>query len=78
LLTKALPPGRGAYLFLTHPLDALHSIQMPSEPESYAAQLYATLHELDPLALDYIAVEPPPNTPEWRAIWDRLTRAAVK
>ncbi len=49
---------------------------MPREPEAYAAQLYRLLHELDGRGLDWIAVEFPPETPEWAAIRDRLTRAA--
>jgi L-threonylcarbamoyladenylate synthase len=42
----------------------------------YAELLYATLHELDREHYDWIAVELPPDTPEWAGIRDRLTRAA--
>ena len=40
------------------------------------ARLDAVLHELDAEGLDWIAVELPPNEPEWAAIHDRLRRAA--
>jgi L-threonylcarbamoyladenylate synthase len=68
--------GRGAYLWLEHKADAAHAIQMPAEPEAYAARLYSQLHDLDRRGLDWIAVELPPETPKWAAIRDRLTRAA--
>jgi L-threonylcarbamoyladenylate synthase len=50
---------------------------MPSEPAGYAAELYRRLHELDAQGLDLILVEMPPDTPEWAAVRDRLTRAAA-
>lgn len=68
--------GRGGYLWLQQKADAAHAIRMPAEPEAYAAQLYSQLHDLDCLGLDWIAVEIPPETPQWAAIRDRLTRAA--
>jgi L-threonylcarbamoyladenylate synthase len=49
---------------------------MPSDPVSYAAQLYAVLHELDTIGLDSILVTLPPDTDEWLAVRDRLRRAA--
>ena len=51
--------------------------EMPADPKSYAAALYETLHRLDAQSLDWIAVEPPPDTPEWAGILDRLRRATV-
>lgn len=68
--------GRGGYLWLQQHADAAHAIQMPVEPQAYAAQLYSQLHDLDRVGLDWIAVELPPETPQWAAIRDRLTRAA--
>jgi L-threonylcarbamoyladenylate synthase len=68
--------GRGAYLWVQHQAKADYVIHMAPEPEEYASQLYAQLHELDRDALDWIAVELPPDTREWAAIRDRLTRAA--
>jgi L-threonylcarbamoyladenylate synthase len=69
--------GRGAYLWFTHPAEAVKSIRMPADPAHYAAELYGILHALDEEALDWIAVEPPPDSPEWTGINDRLRRAAA-
>jgi L-threonylcarbamoyladenylate synthase len=49
---------------------------MPAEPLAYAAELYAALHQLDRRGLDWIAVERPPEGPEWAGVRDRLERAA--
>jgi L-threonylcarbamoyladenylate synthase len=49
---------------------------MPPDATAYAAALYETLHRLDREGLDWIAVERPPEGPEWAAILDRLERAA--
>ncbi len=65
----AAPPGRGAWLRLGR--------EMPSDPREYAAALYDALHRLDREALDWIAVERPPDTPEWAGILDRLIRARM-
>lgn len=73
---EPLPPGRGAYLWLTQPGGAVHGVRMPGEPEAYAAVLYEVLHREDARGWDWIAVERPPETPEWEAIRDRLERAA--
>ena len=70
--------GRGAYLWVTCEARGACGVRMPSQPEAYAAQLYGRLHELDRDGLDWIAVELPPDTPEWAAIRDRLTRAAYE
>ena len=51
--------------------------EMPADPQAYAAVLYETLHRLDTLSLDWIAVEPPPDIPEWAGILDRLRRATA-
>jgi len=51
-------------------------IDMPIGAESYAARLYATLHELDAAGLDLIVATLPPDTEAWRAVRDRLRRAA--
>lgn len=68
--------GRGAYLWLQQEAPAAEAIRMPDQPEAYAAQLYGLLHDLDRRGLAWIAVELPPETREWAAIRDRLTRAA--
>ena len=62
------PEGHGAWLRPGH--------ELPADPHAYAALLYDTLHRLDSQGLDWIAVEPPPDTPEWAGVRDRLARAA--
>jgi L-threonylcarbamoyladenylate synthase len=68
--------GRGAYLWLTNAQPADHSEQMPPDAASYAAILYETLHRLDDRGFDWIAVEQPPEWPEWAGVLDRLRRAS--
>jgi L-threonylcarbamoyladenylate synthase len=50
--------------------------EMPADPREYASVLYDTLHRLDAEGFDWIAIEPPPDTPEWAGVADRLHRAA--
>ncbi len=61
---EAPPAGRGTML------------RMPSNPLEYAAVLYAELHRADRQGWEWIAVERPPDTPEWAGVRDRLKRAA--
>ena len=68
--------GRGAYLWLTCPHPADHSQQMPPDAAAYATILYETLHRLDDRSFDWIAVEQPPEWPEWAGVLDRLRRAS--
>ena len=51
-------------------------IRMPREPQAYAHRLYAALRELDGAGCSAILIESPPETAEWDAIRDRLSRAA--
>jgi L-threonylcarbamoyladenylate synthase len=62
------PAGCGAWLRLGR--------EMPADPVEYAAALYETLHRLDAQGVGGIAVEQPPETPEWAGVLDRLRRAA--
>ncbi|MDQ6699926.1 MAG: L-threonylcarbamoyladenylate synthase [Acidobacteriota bacterium] len=78
-LLLGLPPahGQGAYLWIYKQVDGPHrSIHMPPNPAAYATRLYETLHQLDRQALDWIAVESPPDDPAWVGIVDRLNRAS--
>jgi L-threonylcarbamoyladenylate synthase len=61
-------PGKGAVLRIGQ--------EMPADARAYASALYETLHRLDTEGLDWIAVELPPDTPEWAGVRDRLKRAA--
>ncbi len=74
----ALPAGRGAYIWWSkEPPAAFRSVQMPGNPQGYAAALYGTLHELDAESWDWIAIERVPDSVEWLGICDRLDRAAT-
>jgi len=77
LLLDLPQTGRGAYLWLTRPVEAAKCIRMPADPAHYAAALYETLHAVDGEGFDWIAVEPPPDAAEWSGINDRLKRAAA-
>lgn len=70
--------GRGAYLQFAHPAKGAVTevVLMPTDAASYAARIYEVLHFLDVRGLDWIAVDSPPNLPEWEAVQDRLRRAA--
>ncbi|MFI7600956.1 L-threonylcarbamoyladenylate synthase [Actinoplanes sp. NPDC049681] len=50
---------------------------LSADPKEYAADLYAALHRLDDAGVATILVKSPPDTEEWLAIRDRLTRAAA-
>jgi L-threonylcarbamoyladenylate synthase len=56
-------------------------LMLPKNPSVAGASLYALLREADALAREHsattITIIAPPNTPPWRAIRDRLHRAAV-
>lgn len=74
--------GRKVWLMSCDTADFDHSEQhadlLSSSPEGYAAEMYDVLHMLDGSDLDVIVVVMPPDTPEWAAVRDRLTRAAAK
>lgn len=52
-------------------------LDMPDDPQHFAAKLYAQLHSADREGWDWIAVKSPPETPEWAGILDRLRRAST-
>ncbi len=62
------------------PLPTGHGriLDLPQQPAEFAASLYAELHDADGAGWDWIAIEAPPDTPEWAAIRDRLQRASFR
>lgn len=50
---------------------------LPAEPAAYARGLYAALRALDNEGHALLLVQAPPRTAAWRAVRDRLTRAAA-
>jgi len=69
ILGPAPSEGRGVHLDFN---------AMPDNAAEYAERLYRLLHDLDHEHHDWIAIELPPDTPEWAGVRDRLTRAAHK
>jgi L-threonylcarbamoyladenylate synthase len=67
LARHARPASSAAAVWMNAPLDAV----------SYAHHLYAALRQLDRSSCSAILVEAPPETAEWAAVRDRLTRAAL-
>ncbi|MFM8333845.1 MAG: L-threonylcarbamoyladenylate synthase [Candidatus Methylumidiphilus sp.] len=49
---------------------------LPGEPAEYARKLYAVLRLLDTAGFDALLAEAPPSLEAWRAVNDRLKRAA--
>lgn len=56
-------------------MPSCSATQLSSMPAEVAEQLYSALHDLDALKQDRLLVELPPNTPDWAAVLDRLSRA---
>jgi L-threonylcarbamoyladenylate synthase len=50
---------------------------IPHDVEAFARAIYAELHQCDELGAETIVVETLPDSIEWRAITDRLKRAAA-
>jgi L-threonylcarbamoyladenylate synthase len=74
--------GEGIYLQHRHPPKPSGTNvtirQMPLLAGDYAAALYQVLHRADEGNYNWIAIDLPPNEPEWEAVHDRLRRAATK
>jgi L-threonylcarbamoyladenylate synthase len=49
---------------------------MPGDASAYAELLYSRMHQLDSAGYDWIAIELPPDAPEWAGVRDRIMRAA--
>jgi L-threonylcarbamoyladenylate synthase len=56
--------------------NVIKTTEMPRDAVTYAARLYAALHEMDDLGVDFIIADLPPAGNDWLAIHDRLRRAA--
>ncbi len=51
--------------------------RMPDDAAATAQQLFAVLRDFDAQGVRLIWIEPPPDTPAWEGVRDRLTRAAA-
>jgi L-threonylcarbamoyladenylate synthase len=52
-------------------------IALSANPAEYANALYAALRALDARGAAEILIERPPYTPDWEAVWDRISRACA-
>lgn len=77
----AIESGDSIIVYSPHPERNSHPRQVwcqaADDPVRYAQELYARLREFDALQRDLILVVMPPPTEDWRAVLDRLTRAAA-
>jgi L-threonylcarbamoyladenylate synthase len=67
LARRPRPRSTPAALWMVAPVDAVE----------FARHLYAGLRQLEHSGCKLILVEAPPQTPDWNAVRDRLTRAAA-
>ncbi|MDP2821695.1 MAG: L-threonylcarbamoyladenylate synthase [Sulfuritalea sp.] len=78
---KALAAGRRIAVLAAQPLAFGHENlawrPASADPAQFAHDLYARLRELDALGCDVILVAAPPADEAWRAVADRLRRAAA-
>ena len=75
-----LPEPRGLITHQALPSVATlcqHVEVLPSAPDAYAVDLYAALHRLDDKQVRSIVVLRPNQDNDWRAVIDRLDRAAI-
>jgi L-threonylcarbamoyladenylate synthase len=66
-----------AHTIVPSGLEPDHVSLIPHDPEAFARAIYAELHRCDEAGAEHIIVEALPDTPPWRAIADRLQRAAA-
>lgn len=71
------PPGEGVGVLTFEGPDGPNRELLSADPAEYAADLYAALHRLDDAGVTTIVVQEPPDTEDWLAIRDRLSRAAA-
>ena len=78
---RALAAGRSIAVLAAPPLALDHPdiawCPASADPVQFAHDLYASLRELDALGRDLILVAAPPEEEAWRAVSDRLRRAAA-
>ncbi len=53
------------------------AVRLPRDPDAVAARLYETLHAFDDEGCELVVFERPPSDSAWRAVLDRLERAAT-
>ncbi len=76
-LPAAVAPGEAALLRAAEAPAGVPVQRLPSDPSGYGRALYAALRALDATTPRAIVVEAPPQDEAWRAVRDRLARAAA-
>lgn len=80
-MLASIPSGRRVAVLARRSAPAEYGsvgwFELPVEANAYARRLYAALREADAQRPDLILVERVPYGPEWRAIGNRLDRAAA-
>lgn len=74
------PGKRLAALVFQRPAEStavVDYLECDEDAAAYARALYGVLRSLDQKGYDTLIIEHPPETPEWRAVNDRLGRAAA-
>ncbi|MCF8177821.1 MAG: threonylcarbamoyl-AMP synthase [Sulfuritalea sp.] len=81
LARQAVESGQRLAMLTTQPPAFRHErlswTIAKADPEQFAHELYARLRELDAIGAHLILVETPPDSERWRAVGDRLRRAAT-
>ncbi|MCX7146640.1 MAG: L-threonylcarbamoyladenylate synthase [Sulfuritalea sp.] len=79
--SQALGAGRRVAVLAAHPIGLSHEnlawCPASADPAQFAHDLYAQLRELDAMGCDLLLVAAPPADEAWRAVTDRLRRAAA-
>jgi L-threonylcarbamoyladenylate synthase len=77
----SVPPARTfiiAHTHIPHAAPEADISVIPHDAEAFARAIYSELHRCDEAGAAMIVVEALPDSPEWRAIADRLQRAAAE
>jgi L-threonylcarbamoyladenylate synthase len=72
-IVERLEPNQAGITFETPANPS--QIRLQRDARLYAAALYAVLHRLDEAGHEILFVEAPPQSADWEAVWDRLTKA---
>lgn len=81
LLRSLIAEGKAVAVLAMHsvtsePASNASILRMPTDAKKYAQALYAQLRIADALACQILLIEQPPESEQWDAVRDRLTRAA--
>jgi L-threonylcarbamoyladenylate synthase len=69
--------GRPLVLARSWEIGGVEGRRLPPLPGAYARALYAALHDADASGHTLVLVEPPPSSPEWEGVRDRLRRGST-